>query len=168
MTNLRARFGLSFLGLVLLAAPLSGGAADPLGCELHSGGRGQVLALEVGDTGGDGYYKTRAYSICSNLDARTLAIALSKGESKLGVSLSEETSEYGDHSVSAATIRKLIAAGMRMPSGVVPNGDEEVSLGFEEYVKINLMIVRHGHSSFEYRSISIPKVDLRGYGILGD
>jgi hypothetical protein len=57
---------------------------------------------------------------------------------------------------------------MRMPEGVALHGEQEVALGFEEYVKINLMIVRHGNSNFQYRSISIPKVDLRGYGILAD
>ncbi len=168
MTNLRAAFGSSFVLLAHLAFSLSAAASDSSGCELHGGGRGELLALQVRDTGGDGYNKTRTYSICSNLGTNALAAALSKGESKLGVSLSDETSEYGDHSVSAATIRKLIAAGMRMPEGVALHGEQEVALGFEEYVKINLMIVRHGNSNFQYRSISIPKVDLRGYGILAD
>lgn len=126
-----------------------------------------LIALEVGDSGGDGHGKTEKFLIRSNFDTEKLGKAENIGEKKIKIKFAGVVvEEYGDTQLPRKTYNALKKAGIRIPEEELEITRDFVSLNPEAYLLIWLGIAGVGDPTLRYERVEpMRSLGIGGYGL---
>ena len=128
---------------------------------------GQIISLEMGDSGGDGHAKTETFLVCSNLNQVAMKKAYQAGTKILGFDFSDEVAaQYDAAPLSKEHIKILTKNKIQIDTTGEAELTGPITLYPVHFASIWLQILKLGNEKFQYGEIKINNsLSIGGYAL---